>query len=149
MLGVKLRNNRLYLILAILLICGIILLGVASKSISRSDPQSYVSRIVDGDTFDLSTGERVRLICVDTPEINQEGYDEAKEFLKSMIFNKRVRLEKDISETDKYGRLLRYVYVNISGDEIFVNKELFRKGYGEIFRYGNDTRRCNEIEGLD
>lgn len=60
-----------------------------------------------------------------------------------------MRLEKDVINKDEYGRLLRYVYVNISVEEIFVNKELFKQGYGTIFRYGNDTSRCGEIAGLE
>ena len=64
-----------------------------------------------------------------------------------MILNKEVRLEKDESEKDEYGRLLRYVYVNISGVEFFVNKQLVQERYAKIFRYGNDTEKCGEIEG--
>ena len=102
-----------------------------------------VYRIIDGDTFELGSGERVRLICIDTPEIGQKEYAEAKEFLSGLILGKRVRLEKDVSEKDAYGRLLRYVYVG----DLFVNKELVEKGYASVFRYGNDTARCDEIKG--
>ena len=88
----------------------------------------------------------MRLICVDAPEKGGKGYEEAKEFLESLVLNKEVRLEKDISDRDEYGRLLRYVYVSGEGEEIFVNKEIVQQGYGSVFRYGDDTKRCGEIE---
>jgi len=106
------------------------------------DNSNKVTRVIDGDTFELETGEKVRLICIDTPETGNSGAEEAKEFLESLVLGKSVKLEKDVSETDQYGRLLRYVYVN----DIFVNKEIVQKGYGTVFRYGNDTSRCDEIE---
>ena len=105
-----------------------------------------VSRVIDGDTFELEDGEKVRLICVDTPEKGEKGYEEAKEFLANLTLGKIVRLEKDVSENDVYGRLLRYVYINENGKEVFVNRELVQKGYASVFRYGNDTKRCDDIE---
>lgn len=104
-----------------------------------------VIRVIDGDTFELATKDKVRLICVDTPELGDAGSYEAKDFLESLVLDKEVRLEKDISETDKYGRLLRYVWVNKSNKEIFVNKEIVKEGYGTVFRYGEDIKRCDEI----
>lgn len=102
-----------------------------------------VTRVIDGDTFELASGEKVRLICINTPEQGEEGYEEAKAYLESMILNKTVRLEKDISEKDRYGRLLRYAYT----DNRFINKEMVDNGYAEVFRYGEDLKRCDEIEG--
>ena len=112
----------------------------------------YVSRIIDGDTFQLSDNSTIRLICVDAPEKGKTGYKEAGDFLSEMILNKEIgneiKLEKDTTDKDDYGRLLRYVYVNISGVELFVNQQLVQEGYAKIFRYGNDTKRCDEIEGI-
>jgi len=102
-----------------------------------------VTRIIDGDTFEISTGEKVRLICIDTPELGEAGGEEAKAYLESLILNKLIRLEKDVSETDAYGRLLRYAYI----DDRFINKELVEEGYAEVFRYGDDTEKCDEIDG--
>lgn len=88
----------------------------------------------------------LRLICVDTPEEGKEGFEDAKLFLESLIFNKEVRLESDIDDKDVYGRSLRYVYVSMNGNEVFVNKELVKYSLANIFRYGNNTKRCDEIE---
>ena len=115
------------------------------SSPDTNDSKIIVSEVIDGDTFKLSSGETVRLICVDAPEKNTKGYEEAKKFLSDLILNKEVRLEKDVSEIDAYGRLLRYVYLNESGEDIFVNKEIVRAGYGEPWPYGNDTAKCGEI----
>lgn len=102
-----------------------------------------VTRVIDGDTLVLQNGEKVRLICVDTPERGEKGFKKAKEFLEQLVLNKKVLLEKDITNRDKYDRLLRYVYVN----DIFVNKEIVKQGYGKVYRYEPDTKRCKEIEG--
>jgi endonuclease YncB( thermonuclease family) len=127
-----------------------------------------VTRIIDGDTFQIYSGEIIRLLCIDTPEQGKKGSEKAKQFLEDLILNKEVRLEKDISETDKYGRLLRYVYVNLTRDElinvmqdgedgalvseeqaekeIFINKEMMKESYATIFEVEPDITKCNEIE---
>ena len=100
-----------------------------------------VIKVIDGDTFVLAKGQVIRLICIDAPEQGTKGSEDAKAFLESLILNKEVILEKDVSNTDKYDRLLRYVYVN----GVFVNKEIINHGYGTIFRVEPDVKRCEEI----
>lgn len=139
-------------ILAIIFLIALILLAIYIINLreynSSSDEGVYVSKVIDGDTFEMSDNSVIRLLCVDAPEKGKTGYKEAKDFLADMILDKQVRLEKDISEEDAYGRLLRYVYVNISNIEIFVNQQVVQEDYGKIFRYGDDTSKCDEIEGL-
>lgn len=98
----------------------------------------YVTKVVDGDTFVYNKNGKnikVRLIGVNTPELHHpfkgEEYfgKEAKDFTKDKIYNKKVFLEKDIEDLDKYDRELRYVW--ISGDEM-LNDELLLEGCGEI-----------------
>jgi endonuclease YncB( thermonuclease family) len=106
-------------------------------------PLKYiVTRVIDGDTFELNTGDRVRLILIDAPESNEKCYLEAKTRLQQLVLNKEVRLEKDVSETDKYGRLLRYVYV----DSIFVNYQLVREGLAYAYPYPPDVKYQAQIE---
>lgn len=139
----------LLLIFFIITVSFYIIFNVSLKD-SQSDkdnPTITVARIIDGDTFEISSRETVRLICIDAPEKGRQGYNEAKQFLSDLILDKQIRLEKDVSETDEYERLLRYVYVNDSNNnEIFVNKELVKQGYAILFPYGNDTKKCSEIE---
>lgn len=87
-----------------------------------------VTSVVDGDTITLETGERVRYIGVDTPETygTPECFGaEAKERNRTLVEGRTVRLVADVEDRDKYGRLLRYVWV---GDS-FVNDVLVRDGY--------------------
>ena len=97
-----------------------------------------VDSVLDGDTFRLESGEKVRLIVIDTPEIHHprkpvEYYGkEATEFARRMLEGKRVRLELDVQERDQYGRLLAYVYLE---DSTFVNAELVKQGYAQVATY--------------
>ncbi|MFC2001254.1 thermonuclease family protein [Chloroflexota bacterium] len=104
-----------------------------------------VTRVIDGDTIIINTGQRVRYIGIDTPEIHpvMEAYGmEAWQVNRQLVAGKEVRLERDISETDKYGRLLRYVYI----DDIFVNAELVRQGLAEAKAYPPDTKYQDYLE---
>ena len=102
-----------------------------------------VTKVIDGDTIDIETGERVRLICIDTPEYDEEGYKDAKEYVEDLILNKKVRLEKDVSETGKYGRLVRYVYLE---DGTFVNELIVKQGYGKVYWYKPNITLCPIIQ---
>lgn len=101
-----------------------------------------VTKVVDGDTIDLATGERVRYIGVDTPETKHpikkvECFGkEATEKNKELVLEKEVRLEKDVSDKDRYGRLLRYVYVQ----DLFVNDYLARNGFAHAATFPPDVK---------
>ncbi len=107
---------------------------------NSSFPDNYVTQVIDGDTFQINTGEIVRLLCVDTPEKNQNGYEEAKYYLESLILNKEVILKSSITDTDKYLRLLRYVYV----DDVFVNKMILNQSYGKLLIV--PPEECKEMD---
>ncbi len=100
-----------------------------------------VKEVVDGDTIVLSGGQRVRLIGINTPEKGMYFFDEAREVLEAMVLGKEVILEKDISEADRYGRLLRYVYV----EDLFVNLEMVGKGFANVYTYPPDVRYTEEF----
>jgi hypothetical protein len=69
-----------------------------------------VTDVVDGDTLDISTGERVRIIGIDTPERGDCGFDAATDHLRSLVAGKTVSLVPGArDDIDRYGRLLRYV----------------------------------------
>lgn len=102
-----------------------------------------VTRIVDGDTIvvDINgTQEKIRLIGVDTPETVDSRKPvqcfgkEASVFTKKLLEGNQVRLESDLSQgdRDKYGRLLRYVFLP---DGTFLNKEIITQGYGHEYTY--------------
>lgn len=115
-------------------------LAIGAVALARGQGQQessglVVQRVVDGDTVVLSTGERLRYIGVDTPELHHprkpvERYGrEAKEFNRRLVEGKRVRLEFDVERKDRYERLLAYVYLE---DGTFVNAELVRQGYAQL-----------------
>jgi len=144
--------RRYFLIPLILTLC---LTGCISPTYT-SEPstttiQAQVTRVIDGDTIDVTIygqSYRVRYIGIDTPEVypNEEPYGlEATLKNRELVEGKTVTLEKDISETDKYGRLLRYVYV----DDLFVNGELVRLGYAEAVSYPPDVKYQEVLSELE
>ena len=123
------------------------------------DTAYKVLRVIDGDTVKIDYNGKatnVRLIGVDTPETVhpnkpvEEYGKEASNFTKNLLQGESVYLRFDIDKTDKYGRLLAYLYR--APDGLFVNLEIVRQGYGhaytqfpfkhmELFRYyGNRAR---------
>lgn len=104
--------------------------------------KAKVTKVIDGDTIEIEGGQRVRYIGIDTPETvhpskpvecyGKEASDENKE----LVLGKEVKLEKDVSETDKYGRLLRYVWLG----DMMVNEHLVREGYAQSSTYPPDVK---------
>lgn len=99
-----------------------------------------VTAIIDGDTIYVridGSEFSVRYIGIDAPELDDREplAEEAKQLNGSMVDGKTVTLVRDVSETDVYGRLLRYVLV----DDVFVNYELVSEGLAEAKRYPPDT----------
>ncbi len=118
----------------------LLLLAVCTCLACTKTPQ--VIEVIDGDTFKTETGETVRLLGINAPEMLEPGGDIAKNALSLLILNERVQLKKDITDTDDYGRLLRYVYTN----SIFVNEELVRRGFVETRFYQPDTLHKKLLE---
>ncbi|MCL2220834.1 MAG: thermonuclease family protein [Oscillospiraceae bacterium] len=73
--------------------------------------RAFVKRVIDGDTIKLYSGESVRLIGINTPETGEPGADEAAEFVSDAILGRGVWLERDGRNTDRFGRLRRYVWL--------------------------------------
>jgi len=101
-----------------------------------------VSKIIDGDTIKLSTGEELRLIGLNAPESGQACSLEATEKLRDFVLGKEVTLESDIDNKDQYNRLLRYVYVG----DVFVNLEMVRLGFAHKYEYGSNTKYSSQFE---
>lgn len=113
-----------------------------STSGNQSEPDGgiLVKEVLDGDTIILSDGNRVRLIGINAPEYGMYFFEEAGDVLEIMILGREVVLEKDVSETDKYGRLLRYVYA----DSLFINLEMVKRGFASCYTYPPDVK-YNEL----
>lgn len=93
-----------------------------------------VKYVIDGDTIELTDGRRVRYIGIDAPEFEKCFSEEAKEENKRLVEKKTVRLERDVSDKDSYGRQLRYVYV----DTVFVNEALVVDGFARAWNVPPD-----------
>ncbi|HLC56135.1 MAG TPA: thermonuclease family protein [Candidatus Nanoarchaeia archaeon] len=101
-----------------------------------------VTKVIDGDTLVLSDDNHVRLIGINTPEKNQFYYQEAKDKLTSLVEGKEISLVKDKTNNDKYGRLLRYVYL----DDVFINEVMVEEGYAEAIEYKPNLAHQDELE---
>lgn len=90
-----------------------------------------VERVIDGDTFTCADGERVRLLLVDAPEIDDEPPGVlARAFVRGLLPpGARVRLETDVEVRDRYGRFLAYVHLP---DGRLLNRVLARRGFAEV-----------------
>jgi endonuclease YncB( thermonuclease family) len=109
-----------------------------------------VIKVVDGDTIEvLIDGQKktIRLIGINTPETVDprrpvQCYGkEASDETKKLLTGKSVYLSKDVSETDKYDRLLRFVYLPIeNGQMLFVNDYLVRQGFANNYPYPPDVK---------
>lgn len=107
--------------------------------------KALVTRVVDGDTVVvLLRGQerRVRYIGVDTPETVNPSVPvecfgkEASDFNERLVEGKTVLLERDVSQQDRYGRLLRYVWL----DGEMANAILVREGYAQVVTYPPDVK---------
>ena len=103
----------------------------------------FVTKVIDGDTFWAkdNSGDKVkiRLIGIDAPESRKSQRKdvqyygkEAKEYLKQLIDNKKVKLEFDVDKLDQYKRTLAYVYLE---NGTFINAHLIENGYAKVYTF--------------
>lgn len=107
-----------------------------------------VEYVIDGDTIDVvldGREYRVRYIGVDAPEGYEPYYRESTDFNRQLLEEKTVILVRDVSETDEYGRLLRYVYLP---DGTFVNAELIANGWARLVTFPPDVAQTDYLRQL-
>lgn len=122
---------------------------------------AYVVHVVDGDTLVVQIdGQRykVRLIGVDAPESTVEPYGrKATDFTSKRLLGKTVYLEKDVSEQDRYGRALRYVWLVVPPSEpteeqvrrYLFNAILVLEGYARVATYPPDVKYADLLVKLE
>jgi micrococcal nuclease len=119
--------KRKSLIIVIFLFCQTLAYAHASNH--------RVRYVFDGDTILLDTGQRVRYVGIDAPEIGREGEEsefmalEARESNRQLVARSKIRLEFDHEHKDRHGRLLAYVFLE-NGE--MVNGLLIRKGLAHV-----------------
>ncbi|NLT73410.1 MAG: thermonuclease family protein [Chloroflexi bacterium] len=121
---------------------------------AEASERARVLEVVDGDTIRVRLDGRtvlVRYIGIDAPEVSHSGGagepfgNQSTALNRALVEGREVLLERDTSETDSYGRLLRYVWV----DGTLVNGELVRAGLAEAKRYRPDTGRQAWLDALE
>jgi micrococcal nuclease len=104
-----------------------------------------VTEVIDGDTIVIDDGAHVRYIGIDSPERNEFYYGEARQLNMDLVLGQKVRLESDVTDKDKYGRLLRYVFVG----DTFVNAEMVRQGCAWSVAYPPDVKYQVYLEAME
>ncbi len=123
------KNIFLFIILSLIL-------GLKTVFPFFNEKIDKVRFVYDGDTILLSSGEKVRYLGIDAPELDPEGKRhefmalEAMKFNIKMVKGKLVRLEFDRERRDRYGRLLAYVYLVKTGQ--MINALLLKKGLAHV-----------------
>lgn len=146
-------------------------LSVQAPATFAEEPGGYefgrVTRVVDGDTLEVEiTGREdgpglgdsvvgyeydVRMLGIDTPESVRPGTPvecfgkESSAAAKAFLEGQEVRLVKDVEEEDRFGRILRYVYL---GEEM-ANARLVANGYASVFTYPPNVRHADLFVQLE
>ena len=123
------------------------LMAEEPEIVTAGMPSAVVARTIDGDTVELYTGERVRLIGVDTPERGEPGFNEATEFTRNLVEGETVWLSGSGNDTDRFGRLRRYVWIQEPTDpqsdeqiqSLKLNALLLLYGHAVVMEVGGET----------
>jgi endonuclease YncB( thermonuclease family) len=122
--------------------------GGSTGSLERTAATGIVARVNDSDTLTLADGGKVRLLQIDAPELTTDCYGRAalRTLDELAPAGTRVRLVPDpaLDDRDRYGRLLRYVFVG----DLDVNLELVRRGAASPYFF-RDERGEHALELLD
>lgn len=112
--------------------------------------RAHVSDVIDGDTIvvalDGGVEERVRLIGINSPETGECFASEATEGLESLVGGRTVRLEPDVNDRDRFGRLLRYVWTT---DGRLANEIVVEEGWALAREYPPDTARAEQLDAAE
>jgi len=138
--GIEDVKRKIFLLLVLIVLIQSFVLVVHGSCSGEIDATTVVSWVIDGDTFDTTSGDRIRLVDIDAPEYGEPGYHDAKDFLISLVYGETVYLDiDDIYETDPYGRLVCVVHVEYSSTHYKnVNKALLVEGVAVIKNYDNE-----------
>jgi endonuclease YncB( thermonuclease family) len=122
----------------LLVTTALLAIGVSILSTNLASASTTITKVYDGDTITLSTGEKVRLIQIDTPELASEECfgEEARSALVTLLKSPgpiTLKVDPKLDKVDRYGRLLRYVFIgktniNLKLVEIGAAAPYFYKG---------------------
>ena len=166
------ENTKLLSILTLVLVIlgfGFLWFGFKPQPVPQKTPQvstysaalgiegehAFVTEVVDGDTIHVLIGmeqKTIRLLGIDTPETKDPRKPvqcfgkEASNKTKELLEGKEIILQKDVSETDKYGRLLRFIYLPLpDGKILFIDDYLIREGYAHVLTIPPDVKHSDQF----
>ena len=131
----------LFFLLIFLLIINYPFLDRALKNFLDDTEVVHVDRIIDGDTIE-SNKTSIRLLGINTPERGEFLYQEAKDFLSSLILNQNVTLEFTKERTDKYNRTLAYIWLNNTN----INVAMVKNGFATYYFYDGRDKYSGDLE---
>lgn len=120
---------------------------LACSPVNNTPANSYQvenAKVIDGDTIELPTGQRLRYIGIDTPEIGEPFAQEAKQFNQALLKGNSITISFDKENTDKYGRLLGYCFIG----ETFINAELVKEGLAVTYNKPPNVKYAALLNGL-
>ncbi len=122
------------------------MLGFACRAPAQ-ELSCIVERVVDGDTINCRGGRRVRLLLIDTPELNQAPYGRAARayLLEQVSVGSAVTLETDVQLEDRYGRTLAHVK-KANGES--VNAAMLRAGYAVVLVYPPNVKHVDRYRAI-
>ncbi|MDO8573252.1 MAG: thermonuclease family protein [Candidatus Daviesbacteria bacterium] len=127
-------------------------IATTSAVVGLAGERVLVTKVVDGDTIEVQGNLSVRFIGIDTPETVDPRRPvgcfgkEASNEVKSLLTNKEIILQKDISDKDKYDRLLRLIFLPLpDGQILFVNDYLVREGFARVLTYPPDVKYNEQL----
>ena len=126
--------------------------GAEKKSLPSVGITLTVKHVIDGDTIIATSGEKVRYLGIDTPEISSEKMpaqffsEESKKANKELVGGRTIRLELDEEKIDKHGRLLAYVYLK---DGTFVNAKLIEDGNARSYFIPPNVKYYSQFKKLE
>lgn len=122
-------------------------IATTSATFGIEGEKGLVAEVIDGDTVKVDNGQTIRLLGIDTPETKDPRRPvgcfgkEASSKTKELLLGKGVILQKDVSETDKYGRFLRYIFLPMeNGQVLFIQDYLVREGFARVLTYPPDVK---------
>ncbi|HKH84157.1 MAG TPA: thermonuclease family protein [Gemmatimonadales bacterium] len=130
------------------MLSGLISIGlsacVSSASVARQEPDCVLRQVVDGDTFNCRDGRKIRLTGIDSPEREQRPYGEQarQALLRLAPPGTRLRLEGDVAPTDRYGRVLAYVWA----DSTLINEALVQSGWAVMYTVPPNVKYAKRLE---
>jgi micrococcal nuclease len=104
-----------------------------------------IKRVIDGDTAELTGGDRLRLLSLDTPEKGEKFSEQATALFNRLVSGKPVRIEYAGNRRDRYGRILGYLFVD---DTLLVNRTIIDSGLAYLYLFDNAELQRNEVKQM-